>query len=128
METKKDCRIELDMKRTNIILINPRSKDERRNSLPLGLLYILRNLREHGFNVYLYDLHNGIGSEDELFLRIAQEDISLIGVSVCTAVYYSVLNMCARIKYISPDTYMSRVSKVHFLRFSPAIQKENQKD
>ena len=104
MEEKGNEKNKMITDQIAILLINPDSNDTRKNSLPLGLLYILRALRENGNNVYLIDLANRVGDKSLLDSILTDKIISVAGISTCTAVYPAVLKIAERIKTLSPHT------------------------
>lgn len=87
-----------------ILLINPATDDTRRNSLPLGLLYILSALRKNGNKVFLLDFANHIGDLSMMDNLLLYTEIDVVGISTCTSVYPAVLKLAERIKTISPNT------------------------
>ena len=84
------------------ILVNPRAVDDRKNTLPLGLLYILGHLRTHGFDVKLFDFYNLSQSPEELFETVCQNEVAMVGFSVCSGAFYDVVRMAAQIKMLAP--------------------------
>lgn len=84
------------------VFVNPESKDSRSNAFPLGLAYVAAAAEAYQ-SVAICDL-NYEENRESIYKILREESVDFIGITACTPEIFSILELAALLKALSPNT------------------------